>query len=314
MLSTTNKISLSCASTSSASLLLSGGKTLHSQFSVPININEDSMCNIRRGSRLASLITSVSIIVIDEATMIVRYILEALDRTLRDLMNKPEDLFGGILIVLAGDFKQCLPVVPRGGRSGITAVCLNQSPLWAYIIKTTLTQSRRLDPGLQDWRLYLENIGTGVINNAMDQVELDFVTTTRNLDSLIEFVYPDLYETDPNSVILATINSTVDTLNTKIIDNAPGVSTLYRSIDHAISDEEEQNYPTEFLNTLEMGCLPPHNLRLKIGTPIVIIRNIQHPVMVNGTRAVVSALHPNVIEAIKTDGTTLLQSSFLESL
>ena len=79
-----------------------------------------------------------------------------------------------------------------------------------------------------------------------------------------------------------------------------------RSIDHAISDDEEQNYPPEFLNTIEMGCLPPHNLRLKIGTPIIIIRNIQHPVMVNGTRAVVSSLHHNVIEARKLDGTTIL--------
>jgi hypothetical protein len=55
-----------------------------------------------------------------------------------------------------------------------------------------------------------------------------------------------------------------------------------------------------------MGCLPPHNLKLKIGTPIVIIRNIPHPVMVNGTRAEVSALHRNVIEATKLDGSTIL--------
>ena len=61
-----NLIALACASTSSASLLLTGGKTLHSQFKVPINIHDDSMCNIRRGSRLATLISAASLIIIDE--------------------------------------------------------------------------------------------------------------------------------------------------------------------------------------------------------------------------------------------------------
>ena len=81
---------------------------------------------------------------------------------------------------------------------------------------------------------------------------------------------------------------------------------LFRSIDQAISDDEARNYPPEFLNTVEMGCLPPHKLRLKVGTPIVIIRNIQHPVMVNGTRAVVTSLRRNIIEATKLDGTVIL--------
>ena len=88
--------------------------------------------------------------------------------------------------------------------------------------------------------------------------------------------------------------------------NEFNTSILFRSIDHAISDDEARNYPPEFLNTVEMGCLPPHKLRLKVGTPIVIIRNIQHPVMVNGTRAVVTSLKRNIIEAEKLDGTAIL--------
>ena len=96
------KVSLACASTASASLLLNGGKTLHAQFKVPININEDSVCNIKRGSRLAELILVASIIIIDEVTMISRHVLEALDRTLRDLKRNPNGIFGGIPVVLSG--------------------------------------------------------------------------------------------------------------------------------------------------------------------------------------------------------------------
>ena len=96
------RVSLACASTASASLLLNGGKTLHAQFKVPINIKDDSVCNIRRGSRLAELILSTSIIIIDEVTMLSRYILEALDRTLRDIKRNPNNIFGGIPVVLSG--------------------------------------------------------------------------------------------------------------------------------------------------------------------------------------------------------------------
>ena len=164
----------------------------------------------------------------------------------------------------------------------------------------------RLAPGLQYWQDYVEKVGTGELNNQLDQVEIRHVNITRELDNMIDFIYPDLSQTDPNSVILATLNSTINSINSRIIDDAPGAPTLYHSIDQAISEDEEQNYPPEFLNTIEMGCLPPHQLKLKIGTPIIIIRNIQHPIMVNGTRATVSGLLPNVIEARKHDGTIIL--------
>lgn len=53
--------------------------------------------------------------------MLNRYCFEALDRTLRDLLvvndpanaNKP---FGGIVVVLGGDFRQILHVIPKGSR------------------------------------------------------------------------------------------------------------------------------------------------------------------------------------------------------
>ena len=70
------------------------------------------------------------------------------------------------------------------------------------------------------------------MNNNQDEVELMHVNITRQLDSLIEFVYPDLSRTDPNSVILATLNTTIDTINARIIDAAPGTSTLYRLLSH----------------------------------------------------------------------------------
>ena len=70
---------------------------------------------------LADLIRMAKILLCDEATMLDRFMLEALDRTLRDLMKKPEQPFGGKIVILAGDFRQCLPVVPGATRAGIVS-------------------------------------------------------------------------------------------------------------------------------------------------------------------------------------------------
>ena len=50
------EIVLNVASSGIASLLLSGGRTTHSRFSIPLNLNEDSLCRMKPGSELACLL------------------------------------------------------------------------------------------------------------------------------------------------------------------------------------------------------------------------------------------------------------------
>ena len=64
------------------------------------------------------------LLLIDEATMLDRYQLESLDRTLRDLMGQPKLPFGGKVLVLSGDFRQCLPVIPGATRAETVSHCL----------------------------------------------------------------------------------------------------------------------------------------------------------------------------------------------
>ncbi|GBP95045.1 hypothetical protein EVAR_64277_1 [Eumeta japonica] len=55
--------------------------------------------------------------------------LEALNFTLKDL-RRNNNIFGGLMILLAGDFRQTLPVVPRGTPADELNACLKASPLW----------------------------------------------------------------------------------------------------------------------------------------------------------------------------------------
>ena len=57
------EIVLTVASSGIASLLIPGGKTAHSRFSIPLNITEDSACNIKQGSQLADLLTRTKLII-----------------------------------------------------------------------------------------------------------------------------------------------------------------------------------------------------------------------------------------------------------
>lgn len=80
------KIVLTVASSGVASLLLPGGRTAHSRFKVPCDLDDGSVCDIKRGSMLCELIKSASLVIWDEALMMHRHAFEALDRTFRDLL------------------------------------------------------------------------------------------------------------------------------------------------------------------------------------------------------------------------------------
>jgi len=71
-----------------------------------------------------------------------------------------------------------------------------------------------------------------------------------------------------------------------------------KSIDSITNPDDVVNYPTEFLNSLELPGFPKHNLQLKVGTVIMILRNLNPPRLCNGTRLSVNRLMTNLIEAI----------------
>ena len=104
------RIALAVAYSGIAATLLEGGRTFHSRFKAPLSPQSTSMCAISAQSPLADLIRRTDLIVWDEAPMAHRYLLEALDRTLRDITQHDQP-FGGKVVVLGGDFRQTLPVI-----------------------------------------------------------------------------------------------------------------------------------------------------------------------------------------------------------
>ena len=123
-------IALCVAPTGLASLLLPGGCTAHSHFKIPIPCHEQSTRNIKMDNLNHQLLQQTSLIIWDEAGSQHHHVVESVDRTLYDLLNRNQP-FGGITIIFGGDFRQILPVIQHGSREQIVPATLTYSNLWA---------------------------------------------------------------------------------------------------------------------------------------------------------------------------------------
>lgn len=97
--------------------------------------------------------------------------------------------------------------------------------------------------------------------------------------------------------ILAARNDTVEAVNIQTQMLIHGPEHSYKSMDSVLKEAEAVQYPIEFLNSIQTPDLQIHNLILKVGSPIMLIRNIDAPRLCNGTRLIVKQLLWHVIQA-----------------
>ncbi|KAK9163212.1 hypothetical protein Syun_004114 [Stephania yunnanensis] len=195
-------IALATATSGIAAMSLPGGRTAHSRFKIPILLDSTSTCFISKQSDLADLIRHASLIIWDEATMAHRHALEALDRTLRDITDI-DDFFGGKNIVLGGDFRQVLPVVPNGTRSETIDASLIRAPFWKNVIKIKLMNNMRAinDCLFADFLLRIGNGEENSIKEDMIRVPDEINIPWRGdqtIHDLIDFTFSSLHESSNN--------------------------------------------------------------------------------------------------------------------
>ena len=209
-----------------------GGRTAHSRFKIPINLESSSTCHIPKQSDTAKLLCQSTVLLWDEATMAHRHAFEAVDKTLRDLTNLDEP-FGGKIVILGGDFRQVLPIVVKGTRSQTVDACIVRSYLWSYVTVIHLTENMRArnDSSYADFILRIGNGEETYIQDDMIKLPDDIVidwTNTNSVYSLIHSVFSTLSERfdDTDYVmdrsILAPTNETADEINNSVISIFPG--------------------------------------------------------------------------------------------
>ena len=239
------KIALPVASSGIAALLMDGGTTAHSRFKIPVgaaSLTAESYCNIAAQSENAALIRAADLILWDEAPMTDQKAFGAVERSLRDLMGN--DLpFGGKVFVMSGDFRQVLPVVPRGNRASIVAACVKRHELWRHVRVLRLTTNMRvqrlletLGPALahaqEVFANFLLAVGEGLGADPRHPLLIpeEMVVPGENPEDLIMEVFGDLANDAACRAadwlmarcILSPKNNDVLALNDTITDMMPG--------------------------------------------------------------------------------------------
>ena len=253
-------IALAMATTGIAANLLTLGRTFHSRMKAPLAPTEESTLQISGQSQLAELIRRAKLLIVDESTMLDRFQLEALERSLRDIMQTPNIPFGGKVLILSGDFRQCLPIVQGATRAGIVQQCINQSHLWSCFKQMKLSTNMRVltsgEESLANFDRWTLSIGNG--DQALVEVPeylIDTIIVPNSKDNpnsegaaMKEFcgkIFPNL-ETNfavpgflDGRTILATTNIEVDMLNETVCSMIPGDGIEFKSSD------EQQSRPAE---------------------------------------------------------------------
>ncbi|XP_066917215.1 uncharacterized protein [Clytia hemisphaerica] len=298
-----------CVATSSwtgiAATLLDGGKTCHNLFKLPVPVNDCCSCNVKPTSKHADFLRSRHIFIFDEASMISKYALEAIDRMLRDISNS-DVAFAGKVILLGGDFRQTLPVVKRGTAAQVVETCLKSSYIWALVRTFYLHTNMRTGPEKQEFSEFLLRLGAGALPVKPDDpfkgcIQIPDECVLPENSDLVPHIFNFQNDNDQSTkVILTPTNNEALEINEKILRYLGGDVRTYFSFDSVMVDTQEKVdlYPLEFLHSLTPSGMPKHRLNLKEGSIITLVRNLSlKDGLCNGTRLKVCRLQNNLIDA-----------------
>ena len=227
-----------------------GGQTLHSWAglglgNLPINETLRNILSIK-GTHLRKKLRSAKILAIDEISMISAEIFDMLNNLLK-VVRQNERPFGGIQLILFGDFLQ-LPPVNR--ENGEIFFCF-ESEAWQEA-----------------------QIETIILKDVFRQSEKDLVNLLNNLrfgeltKYDIELLRSRFKKDDPDktfeATILGTHNIQVEKINLKKLNDINNCEKTYRA--------KFEGKP-EKIEFLKRNCVAPEELVLKIGAQVMMLKN-----------------------------------------
>ena len=273
----------------------------------------------------------------------------ALHDTLCDIMDfrdpKTAPTFAGKVVVVGGDFRQTLPVVPNGGRGEAVNACLKASPLWDDFRELRLTGNQRVrrveDPARRqqfaDFVAWLQQLGDGdlpvcpEVGEDCIALQEHLISKTSTPEELMARVIGGgrpgggintaTAEELTSSAVLTPLHSDVNALNAVAVQQfqarsggpgAPAQDRTYLSVDVADRAEENTVFAPETLNSCDVPGLPPHALRLKTGMPVIVLRNLDvRRGPCNGTRAIVQRADRHCLTLLIMNGPLAGQTQFM---
>lgn len=239
-----------------------GGTTIHAWAGIGVldYLPDRFVDHIAKGRR--EIIEKTDILIIDEISMLHDYRLDMVDEVCRLVRKAPDVPFGGIQVVMSGDFFQLPPVNRAGSREGGFVV---HSDAW-----------RELNPVI----LYLDEQFRQREGDAL----LDILTSLRandlrrhHAEKLLERTK---YEppTDADLTELHTVNIDVDQINRRRLAGLAGDEVQYT---------QHTTGSANYVENLQRSVLAPVELVLKLGALVMAVKNDQSKRYANGSIGVV---------------------------
>lgn len=243
-----------------------GGTTIHSWAGIGIAdyISPGFAEHMSKGRH--EIIEKTDVLVIDEISMLHDYRLDMVDEVCR-LVRKNDEPFGGIQVVMSGDFFQLPPVNRGDGRAG------------GFVVNANVWQE--LDPVI----CYLEEQ-----HRQDDEQLLGILNALRAGDIRRHHAEVLLARTEvaaPDTVALTelhTVNVDVDVINEQRLDELEGDELHYT---------QSTTGATNYVENLQRSVLAPEVLRLKKGALVMAVKNSPDKRFANGSIGVVIDFEPN---------------------
>ncbi len=243
-----------------------GGMTVHSWSGLGIRdtLTVYDIENLMQKSYLYKRFERTKVLVIDEVSMLHHFRLDMIEWICRQ-MKRNERPFGGMQIILCGDFFQ-LPPVSRGNASQNEFAYKAESFLASKFTICYLSEQHR-----QKDNTYL-SILNEIRENKVSQKTISLLSSRINkeVDSAFE------------STRLYTHNIDVDLVNKKHLDLISGKSKKY-----IMSSKGART----LIENLKKSCLSPEELELKVGAKVMFTKNHPEGSYVNGTLGVVKGFN-----------------------
>ena len=116
-------------------------------------------------------------------------------------------------------------------------------------------------------------------------------------EEVIQAVYGDIEKNAGNEdyfksrLIMAADNEIVNATNENLLDRLPGDRHVFTSIDVAQGEEGGGVFPEEYLNSLELSGMAQHELSLKVGAVVILLKNFNIKAgHCNGTRYIIKTI------------------------
>lgn len=238
-----------------------GGATIHAWAGIGVH-DELPPNHLRKISKQRlDIISKSDVLVIDEISMLHDFRLDLVDEVLRHVRSRQEP-FGGMQVVLCGDFFQLPPVNRRDGRQG---GFVTSSKVWQQgQLSVCYLQEQFRQAGDSDYVAILNGIRAGIL-------------TRRQLDALQARAQAvdDPWTTRTR---LLTTNADVDSINAEYLAKLEGDIHEYVM---------ESTGSKKYVEQLKKSCLAPEVLQLKLGAAVMCIKNSSDKKYVNGSLGVV---------------------------